>query len=173
MSDPTYHELLETSWRRPLTEAERTRLQAILSADPAVAAAWRAEHALSGLLQRLPEPSLSSNFTARVMQAVQAETKPGRAWSWQSWYRDWAGSMVPKLAWAGLFVLLATVTFQAYRHVDRTRLVRDLAKLPEVETLPSPEVLQDFDAIQQLSLVAPREKGEASISDEDLLKALQ
>jgi hypothetical protein len=173
MRDPTYLELLETSWRRPLTEAESARLQALLAADPAAAADWRAHEALGRLLRRLPEPALSSNFTAQVLRAVEAKASQERGWAWSAWYRRWAGSLWPRLAWAAALALLATATLQGYRRLDRTWLVRDLAKLPAVTALPSPEVLRDFDAIRQLSLVAPPAKDTAAISDDDLLKALQ
>ncbi len=173
MRDSTYLELLETSWRRPLTEAEKARLQALRSTDPAVAADWEAEQALGGLLRRLPEPALSSNFTARVLQTVRAEAARDNGWSWSSWYRGWVEGLWPKAAWAASLALVATASLLTYRHLDRTRLVRDLAQLPAVGALPSPEALRDFDAIQQLSLVAPQPKEGAAVSDEDLLKALQ
>jgi hypothetical protein len=173
MRDLTYLELLETSWRRPLTENEQARLQALLSADPATAADWQVEQALGRLLQRAPEPALSSNFTARVMRAVEAGTERGGNWAWQSWYRQWVGGFWPKMAWAAALALLATAALQGYRRMDRTHLVRDLAQLPPVGTLPSPELLRDFDAIRQLSFVAPPAKEAAAVSDDDLLKALQ
>ncbi len=173
MRDPTYLELLETSWRRPLTEAEKARLQALLSADPAAAADWRQDEAVDRLLHRLPEPALPSNFTAQVMRAVEAAGAPDAGWTWLSWYRGWARGVWPKVAWAAALALLATATLQGYRRLDRTRLVRDLAKLPAVATVPSPEVLRDFDAIRQLSLVTPPAKEPAALSDDDLLKALQ
>jgi hypothetical protein len=173
MSDPTYLELLETSWRRPLTEGERSRLQAILSADPAAAADWQAEQALGGLLQRLPTPSLSSNFTAQVRRAIEAGAARGAAGSWQSRAREWAGACWPKAAWAAGLALLATATLQEYRHLDRTRLVRDLAQLHAAGTVPAPEVLLDFDTIWQLNSVAPEAKMASAVSDDDLVRAFQ
>ena len=173
MSDLSYHELLETRWRRALTEAEQARLQALLAADPALAADWQAELALGRILQRLPEPSLSSNFTAQVMRAVETGADRAQAWPGWSWSRHWVAGVWPKLAWSAALILLVTATLYGYQRMDRTRLVRDLAQLPAVETLPAPEVLRDFDAIQQLSFVALPAKEAAVVSDDDLVKALQ
>ncbi len=173
MRDPTYQELLETSWRRPLTAAETARLQALLAADPAAAADWQAEEAVGRLLRGLPEPALSSNFTAQVMRAVEAEAGGSQTSAWVGWYRRWAGGFWPKLAWASALALVATATLVRHNRLERTRLIHDLAQFPTVGTLPPAEVLRDFDAICQIKVVPPPVKEVPAISDDDLLKALQ
>jgi hypothetical protein len=52
-------------------------------------------------------------------------------------------------------------------------LVRELASIPAVATLPPAEVLQDFDAIQQLSRVSVPTGESQTISDAELMTALQ
>src|SRR5262245_66668141 len=75
MSDSLYKELLEASWRRKLTPEEETRLQHYLAAHPEAQAEWEDEMALSFHLRQLPDAPLSSNFTARVLEAVELEQR--------------------------------------------------------------------------------------------------
>jgi hypothetical protein len=174
MNDTVYQKLLEASWRRPLTPEEQARLQALLQAHPGLRADWETETALSQALGRLPEPALASNFTARVLRAAEAEQarrqlRPALA----VWWEDWARALVPKAAWAAVALLLTATAIQQYRSLNRSLLARDLAKIPAVAALPRPEVLQDFEAIQQLRRVPAVVRSSSAISDEDLLAALQ
>ena len=70
---PRYHELIETSWRRKLSPAEESELRALTAVDAEMRADWDAEAALNQGLSTLPEVPVPSNFTARVMQAINAE----------------------------------------------------------------------------------------------------
>ena len=65
--------LRESSWRRKLTEAEQAELRAYLAAHPDARADWEMESALNAALTRLPDAPVPSNFTARVLQAVERE----------------------------------------------------------------------------------------------------
>ena len=173
MSDSVYRELLETSWRRELTSQEAARLRAFLAEHPEAQADWQAEAALSGLLRRLPEPAVASNFTAQVLRAVQmgqlGNERPLVA-RWQTWL----GHLWPKAAWAAAALFLGTAALLEHRHLDRVRLARDLTSITVVASaLPSPEVLQDFEAVRQLSLVPAAPTGAPTVSDDDFLAALQ
>jgi hypothetical protein len=53
------------------------------------------------------------------------------------------------------------------------RMVRDLASIPVVSTIPPAEILQDFDAIQQFSHLPATASQVQTITDEALLAALQ
>src|SRR3989304_6073907 len=101
-TDPAYTRLREASWRRPLTAAEQAELHACLAAHPEAQADWDAEAGLNELLGRLPDAPVASNFTTRVLQAIehdpaQSARSSVRDWRWRVW--------VPRLA-AGVVALL-------------------------------------------------------------------
>src|SRR5271157_1675196 len=83
MQDEDYQRLKEAGWRRPLTRDEEAALQRFLMANPQTQQAWDEEAALNRLLQRWPAPPVSSNFTARLLQAV--EKTPVRH-GWRDWF---------------------------------------------------------------------------------------
>jgi hypothetical protein len=172
MNDSEYQQLLETAWRRELTPAQRARLLSLLAERPEASVDWESEEALTRVLRRLPEPALSSNFTALVLRAAAsargrpAETTTG------GWPR-WLQGLWPRVAWAAAALALGMASVQAYNMKSRTQLRHDLAAIPAVPRVPSPEILQDFDAIQQFSHVASAPSGIQTVSDEALLTALQ
>src|SRR5277367_3179496 len=83
MNDEHYQEIKEAGWRRALRGDEEAALQKFLEAHPEAREAWGEEAALNRLLQRLPVPPVSSNFTARLLQAVQAA--PAQP-AWRNWF---------------------------------------------------------------------------------------
>src|SRR5438477_9423602 len=93
-NDPFYKQLRESGWRRPLTPEEELKLSKWPDAHPETQADWEAEISLNQALEHLPEaPAVSSNFTARVMQAVDLEgaadaraARPSRQ-GWRGWSR--------------------------------------------------------------------------------------
>src|ERR1039457_2212594 len=102
MNDP-FSKLRETSWRRELTSAEESALRDWLAEHPEAREDWEADAALNRVLERLPEAPVPSNFTARVIQAVELEKavalrEPESRWKWV-----WR-SFVPKVALAAVFV---------------------------------------------------------------------
>jgi negative regulator of sigma E activity len=173
MSDAEYQRLLEASWRRELTPDEQARLQIWLAARPEVQPDWQAEAALNGVLRKLPDAPLASNFTARVLRAVEAEqARRARRSPLAAWWEDWARVFAPKAAWAAVALLLGLAAWQEYRFLNRTSLAHELAKIPVSATLPSPDILRDFDSIRELSHLAVAAGG-TQVSDKDLLTALE
>lgn len=160
MKETPEDELLRLSLRAGLAPEEEARLESLLAAHPEARAGWEEDLALGRALQSLPDVPLSSNFTARVLQAVDLdiarEARPPR-----SWFRV----LLPRLCGAAAAVLLAFFGVQEYRAVQRMELAKDVS-LMEMAKLPDAGVLQDFDAINQLQQVAVA-------SDEELLQALQ
>ncbi|MBI5384599.1 MAG: hypothetical protein HZA90_07900 [Verrucomicrobia bacterium] len=174
MNDPVYRKLLETSWRRPLTPEEQARLAEFLAAHADAARDWEAEVALDRFLRAQRPPPLASNFTAQVLRAVEAEQARQRGRSpWRVWWEDWGRVLAPRLAWAGAALVLAVAGMQEYRYLSRARLAQDLARISLVASVPAPEILQDFESIQQLSFVPVKPADSAAISDDELLRALQ
>jgi len=170
MGDSLYKELLEASWRRKLTPEEETRLQHYLAAHPDAQTEWEDEAALSFYLRQLPDAPLSSNFTARVLRAVELdERREERSTSVFSlaWCRHWVRRHLPQAASALLLLVVVVAGFQQYRGYTRKQVADSVGKFYSVTTVfPRPEVFEDFEVIHQLGQVQP-------VSDEELLAALQ
>ena len=153
----------ETAWRRALTDAEAADLRARLGAQPERLAQWQADQQLTRVLRRLPDAPLPSNFTARVLQAVGSQAAAqarqpvpaGRGW-WQ--LRRWR----PRFAVAVFVLGVSLFTLHRYQAASRERLAQSVATFWEAASLPSPEVLQDFDTISQL--------GAAPAADEEIIE---
>jgi len=163
MNDPVYQRLLEQSWKRKLSADEQAQLDRWLALNPDAQAAWDTEAALNDALAKLPEAEVSSNFTARVLQAVQRETavreRPSSLWKIRRW--------LPRVAFAAL---IASAGLTAWRHEQiaarRAEYAQSVEAFSDVASLPSPEVLQNFEAIRHLNQVA-------APADEQLLTLLQ
>lgn len=164
-NDPIYNRLRELSWRRPLTAPEQAELRAWLATHPEVQADWLAEAGLNEALGRLPDVPVPSNFTARVLQAVQGETGVGRrrlGVIWLDWLRlRW----VPKVAFAAIVFGAGLVMYHQGQATHRKNLVESVAAVSAVSSLPGPDILKDFDAIRALNA--------APAPDEQLLAILQ
>ena len=162
--DPLFEHLREQAWRRKLSPDEEAQLSEWLAAHPAAREDWEAEAGLNEALGRLPDVPVPSNFTARVVQAVEldraaAERATRRhVWSGHRWLR-----------WAAVYsVILAAgwITYQSHvQRVQTERLVRSIAAASRVAPWPNPEILANFDVICALDRTPP--------PDEDLLKLLQ
>jgi anti-sigma factor RsiW len=166
MNDELYTELLESSWRRQLTAEEEAQVRAWLAAHPEAQADWEEEGLLTQRLERLPRAPLASNFTAQVMQKLDQELareeRQRRGWRMPQWWRR----LVPRLAPALLLAVLAATGVVQYQKYQQTQMVDSVKRLTPVASVLQPEIMQDFDAIQQLRHVP-------SVSDEELLAALQ
>ena len=159
--DP-HSQLREASWRRKLTEPEQTMLHAYLAANPDARADWEMESALNTALTRLQDVPVPSNFTARVLEAFDREAAQPHGWHWSwNWHR-----LLPRVAFAAVVI---TFTGLAVRHHEiysqRTALVRSVALVTEGQAVPSPEALENFDAIRRMS--RPQH------ADEELLALMQ
>src|SRR5260221_5294921 len=149
--------LRESLWRRKLTEAERAELQT----QPDVPADLELEISLSEMLTRLPDAPVASNFTARVMQAIELEdARRSRGWSW-NWRR-----LMPRVAIASVALVFASLALQHYeQNAHRAAIALSIASVAESQPLPSVEALKNFDAIQRIN--------QPQHADEELLALLQ
>jgi anti-sigma factor RsiW len=150
-NDPIYNHLREVSWRQKLTDAEEVELRTWLATHPEAQADWQAESGLNAGLSRLPDALVPSNFTARVLQAVEREavaelSKPQGNWLTWLWLR-W----LPKAAFAAMAVGVGLLSFQQVQSTHRKKMVESVAAVSAVSSLPSPEILGDFDAIRALN----------------------
>lgn len=161
-NDPTYDRLIEASWRRDLTPAEQSELRAWLAQHPEAQAQWEAEAALNDVLVKLPSTPVATNFTARVLQAVEREvvatgrrTAPG--WLVWQWWPRW----LPKAAFAALVLGAGLFSYHKVQAARRAEIAWSVATVSGVSSLPSAETLKDFDAIWALDQSPP--------ADEELL----
>ena len=171
MNEMEFNQLLETAARRPLTAQEEARLRTLLAANPQAQPVWEEEAGLTRLLNQLPDAPLASNFTARVMRAVERESfrrsRASGVFRWFSRLRP-----VYRFATACSLLILAALGYFQYQAVSREKMAASLATVAdtvgatsEVAPLPAVEMLKDFNAIYLLGRTRPQ-------ADEDLLATL-
>src|SRR5437764_13135886 len=114
MTDSEYMSLREAAWRRPLTSDEKARLQSYLLVHADAQQDWEHEAALNQALLSLPDIPVSSNFTARVLQAIDLdelrESQGPQSNRWLARLRLW----LPRFAVAGLVVGLGGLGYDRY-----------------------------------------------------------
>ena len=104
------------------------------------------------LLARLPDTPVASNFTARVMQAVDLE----EARRPRQWIFNWR-VFLPRAAAVAAVVLFAGLVIQHQEAVaQRAAFAKNLAF--EAKTMPSVEALKNFNTIQRMSQPAQPDK---------------
>ena len=114
---------------------------------------------MRALLSRLPDAPVPSNFTARVLQAVEQEEK--RRSRWPVFVFGWHWRAVVPRAAVGAFVA-GFALFAFHQHellVGQQELAKNAALV--ASQMPSVDALKNFDAIQRMSQTAK--------PDEDLL----
>ena len=147
----------ETLWRRSLTDAER----AALGAQPDL----ELETRLTESLAKIPDAPVASNFTARVMSAIEREESrhAGRRFSPFHW--NWR-VFLPRAVATAAIVVFAGLSWQRYEvSSQRSLLAKNVAQVAAKQPFPSVEVLKNFDAIQRLSQPVD--------ADKDLLALMQ
>jgi anti-sigma factor RsiW len=155
MDNHELNRLKDTLARRPLTPQESDRVSRHLREQPGVRADWEAESNLTRLLAQLGDVPLASNFTARVLQAIEAPAARRPRYFWR-----WLGFGRPAIQFAGLAVcgMILFSGFSLRRWIGRTQMassvanvVRSVEAASSLAQLPPVEVLQDFEAIHRLS----------------------
>jgi hypothetical protein len=106
------------------------------------------QNELREMLSRLPDAPAASNFTARVMQAVDLEES--RRSSKRNFIFNWR-AFLPRAAVAIVAVLFAGLTFQHHElNARRDALAKNVALVAQTP-MPSVEALKNFDAIRRMS----------------------
>ena len=146
-------ELRETLWRRKLSAAER----AALRGQPEL----EAEARLTEVLTKISDAPVPSNFTARVLAAIELEEKQAarsrQAWNWRS--------LFPRLAVATAVLVFIGVSVQRYEtNSHRVALAQTLVQVASAQS-PGVDALENLDAIQGMS--------QSAHADNDLLLAFQ
>jgi len=160
--DPAYQKLREISWRRPLTEAEQAELRVWLVANPAAQVEIEADEVLNLALARLPDAPMPSNFTARVLQAIEREAvamKPSATANSSRWWRV----LLPRIAGVALVVVVGSALAYRFQIAKQNQaLVTTAQEVAAVKPLADPLVMADFDVIARLSPTL-------GVADENLL----
>jgi hypothetical protein len=150
--NPEQHESL---WRGKVSATERDGLRARPELE--------LEARLTAALSRLPDAPVPTNFTARVLEAMDLEAAQtaraqGRHWNWRFF--------LPRLAATAAVVMFAAWGFQQHETgVRRAEMARSLSAVASAQSVPSVEALKNFDAIQRMS--------QSGRADTELLAALQ
>jgi len=152
--DPTYQRLRETGWRRPLTEAEHAELRAWLAAHPEHQAEADADARLNQVLAKLPDAPLPSNFTARVLQAIERDARSAGPTA-NATAAPWWRTFLPRMALAALVLAVGLVAYHRHQQSTQQRELTEAAKklmlVAGSGPLADPMVLEDYEAIRQLS----------------------
>lgn len=149
MNQSEYDQLKEKSWRGKLAAAEKAELRTWLAEHPELAEDWRLEMNLTEAMLRLPDAPVPSNFTARVLQAVEREAAARNRPRVSGW--KWFHSLVPRAAVAVVLLGVGIFTYHEHRMAERrAELVQGVKVVAGVPSLPSPEILQNFDTIRQM-----------------------
>lgn len=166
MNESEYNPLREKSWRGKLTPAEAGELEVWLAKHPEAQADWEAELHLTEAINRLPDAPVPSNFTARVLQAVERESSAGSRGRGVSW--KWSlRSLLPRAAATAVVLGAGLLAYHEHSVTERrAEVARSVKIVSSVPSLPSPQILQDFDSIQKM--------GSASTGpDQDLLALMK
>jgi len=165
MQDEHYNKIKESAWRRALSRDEEAALQQILKGHPEARQEWAEETALNRLMERLPTPVVSSNFTGRVLAAAQkAPAQP----AWREWFDPslwFPESTAGRLAVCSMIVCIGLISFHESEVIHRAKMAHELAGVSRMAALPPVEWLKDFDTINGINKV--------KVADDDLLVALQ
>ncbi|HEY5345256.1 MAG TPA: hypothetical protein VIK62_02810 [Verrucomicrobiae bacterium] len=145
----------ESLWRRKLSAAERDALR--------VSPELELQAKLTVALDKISDAPVPSNFTARVLAAVELEeVRAARSHSWTlNWRLLW-----PRVAVTAAVLIFAGVSIQRHEiRSHRIALAKDVALVAVTQPLPSVDALENLDAIQRMSQPAH--------ADGELLAALQ
>ncbi|HEV2319032.1 MAG TPA: hypothetical protein VGV18_04735 [Verrucomicrobiae bacterium] len=113
---------------------------------------------LRELLCRLPDAPVASNFTARVLAAIETEELRRSRWHLLGWnWRVFFPRITVTAAAAGI---VAVAFYQHELTVQRQKIGQDVYVVAS-QPMPSVEALKNFDAIQRMT--------QATRPDEDLL----
>ena len=178
MNNPIHDELLRLSLKRELTEDDRARVEASLAAHPELREMWEHDAAFGRLLRHMPDVAISSNFTARVLDAIDLDeresARAARAPAWRAWLRR----VLPQVGLGTAAAAVVVVAFGTYRYrvqqhdlaqarIVEAQFAHDIRHVSQdLASVPNPEVFRDFEAINQFRQVS-------TVSDDELLRVLR
>jgi len=131
----------ESVWRRPLTDAERAAMGKVPDLE--------VEARLTASLAKLPNVPVASNFTARLMAAVELEESvPATTWRLRWNWRV----LIPRVMATAAVLIFTGLFWEHYELSSQRRmLAENVAQVASAKPIPSLEALYNFDAIQRMS----------------------
>jgi hypothetical protein len=134
----------EPLWRRKLSEAEKAELRARPELE--------LEARLSDALAKLPNAPVPSNFTARVLDAIELEeSRLARSGKVPAWHWNWR-LLLPRAAVTAAVLLFSGLGIQSYEAgLHRAEMVQGIHVAVTTQAVPSVDALNNFDAIQRMS----------------------
>jgi negative regulator of sigma E activity len=110
------------------------------------------EAQLSDALAQLPNISVPSNFTARVLDAIELdEARSARSSKMSRWHWNWR-SLLPRVAATMAILLFAGMGVQHYEtSLHRAEIAQSLSVVASAKTVPSMDALKNFDTILHMS----------------------
>jgi anti-sigma factor RsiW len=148
MNDPLFNKLRETSWKRTLTPDEEAALRSWLAAHPDAGADWETEASLNGAIHGIPDVPVPTNFTARVLQTVERDSRARPSRGSGRW---WQRVFLPRTAIAATLVGLGLIVYQQNLESRRVEMGRQVAAVSSVAALSAPDLLLNLETIRQLS----------------------
>ncbi|HXF09401.1 MAG TPA: hypothetical protein VN625_01360 [Desulfuromonadaceae bacterium] len=116
---------------------------------------------LSDALSRLPDAPMPSNFTARLMQAIDLEESAAqrsvRRWNWHA--------LLPRIAVATAAIMFTGIAVRQYEASSQRHAIADSLAMVSTQPMPSVDALKNFDVIRRMSQPAH--------ADDELLALLQ
>jgi hypothetical protein len=134
-----------------------------LRGQPELEDELKSEARLTDWLAKLPDAPLPSNFTARVLAAIEREEINSARSAVRGW--DWR-RLFPRLATAtAIFLLIGSAAVQYGKNLHRQQIAHSLAMVARADALPSVDALENLDAIQRI--------GQSARADGELLAVMQ
>ena len=166
MNESEFKEMLDTAWRRRLTESELEAATQWVGRHPKDRPELEQVLAASQGLGGLPDVEVPSNFMARVWDGVERververmEVKAkARAFGWRFW--------LPRFASAGAAVMIVAAGWWRYDAGRRAEVASGIATAADAAQTLDPAMLREFEALKVMSEVP-------AAVDEELLAALQ
>ncbi len=169
MNKAELDKLKELALKGLLDEKSKARLSQCL--NPEELAHFEQEIAFGKLLQKLPSYPVSSNFTTRVMDAIEIkEPEVAATPFWRLIWQNLTGKFVP----VSLLVVSIVVGYISHNEARKTKLAGSIIELERVAMLDDKnngfpvEIFKDFDVIQKMDM-----SGSGSMVDLELLTALK
>lgn len=162
--DPLSQKLRETAWRRRLTPAEQVEWQAWLVAHPEAQTEAELDAALDVVLHSQKAAPVSSNFTARVMQAIETDAR--REKHLVAPTRPWWHKLIPRLALAALVLSVGSLAYRQHLVGKQKELAGAAREIAGAQALSNAAVIEDFEVIRGLTPAT-------AVADEKLLALSQ
>ncbi len=146
--------LPESLWRRKPTAAEQQELRTRPELE--------LEARLTDALSRMSDAPVASNFTSRVMAAIDLEEARSRR---SGWHWNWR-LLLPRTAVAAAALFITGIGVRQHEIAShRMALARNVAMITTSSPAPSMDALENLDAIQRM--------GQSAHADGELLADLQ